>query len=480
MDITRLSLTETQEAVQKKECSYAEVTDAYLSRIKEKDGETHAYLEVYADEARAAAKKADQSEKTKSPLFGMPIGLKDILLDQGHVVTSGSKILEGYVSPYSASVVTKLRNAGAVVIGRTNMDEFAMGSTTESSAWGATKNPWDTLRVPGGSSGGSAAAVAADLCIAALGTDTGGSVRQPAALCGMVGLKPTYGRVSRYGVIALASSLDQVGPMTKTVKDAGALLSVIEGRDEKDATSFDASAIMMKERRDLTGLRIGVPKEYLEGIPDQDVEKGIREAINELEQHGAKIVPVSLPHAKYALAVYYILMPAEASSNLSRMDGIRFGKRESASSLKELYEETRGKRFGDETRRRIMLGTFVLSAGYYDAYYRKAQEVRTLVKRDYAEVFETVDVLATPTSPLVAWKLGEKLNDPLAMYVADIDTVSVNVAGLPAISLPCGMAHNLPIGLQLIGPAWSEGTLLSVADCAERIFNFRSQFHPSI
>ncbi|MBP9748627.1 Asp-tRNA(Asn)/Glu-tRNA(Gln) amidotransferase subunit GatA [Patescibacteria group bacterium] len=479
MELTRLDIAETKAGLAAKTFSAAEVTNAYLERIATQDDAVHAFVEVYGDEARATAKAWD-GKKTDLPLAGIPIAIKDILLDAGHVVTAGSRILEKYRSPYSATAIERLRAAGAVILGRTNMDEFAMGSSTASSAWGPTKNPWDTARVPGGSSGGSAAAVVSDFCAGALGSDTGGSVRQPAALSGLVGLKPTYGRVSRYGLIALASSFDQIGPMTKTVADAATLLSVISGVDAADATTCNVPAVSWKAQESLKGVRIGIPKEYMEGVADMPIGPTIQTAIDQLRAAGAEIKDVSLPHASYALAVYYVLLFAEASSNLSRLDGIRFGPREPAETLKELYRETRGRLFGDEVRRRIMMGTYVLSAGYYDAYYRKAQEARTLLRADYAAAFKEVDLLVTPTSPTTAWKIGELMDDPLAMYLADIFTVSVNVAGLPALSQPCGLLDGLPVGLQWIAPHWEEGRVFAAASVAEKIFAFRETHRPKI
>lgn len=479
MELTRLDIQETRAGLAAKTFSATEVTDAYLERIAAHDDAVHAFVEVYGDEARAAAQACD-AKKSDAPLAGIPVAVKDNLLDMGHVVTAGSRILADYRSPYTATAMERLRAAGAIVIGRTNMDEFAMGSSTASSAWGPTKNPWDTARVPGGSSGGSAAAVAADFCAGALGSDTGGSVRQPAALSGLVGLKPTYGRVSRYGLIALASSFDQIGPMTKTVKDTATLLSVIAGHDTHDATTSTNAPVVWEERTDMQGLRIGIPKEYMEGVADMPIGPTVYAAIDRLREAGASIKEVSLPHASYALAVYYVLLFAEASSNLSRLDGIRFGPREPAATLKELYRETRGRLFGDEVRRRIMMGTYVLSAGYYDAYYRKAQEARTLLRADYAAAFAEVDLLVTPTSPTTAWKIGELMDDPLAMYLADIYTVSVNVAGVPALSQPCGLADGLPVGLQWIAPHWQEGRIFAAASAAEKLFAFRETYRPKI
>jgi aspartyl-tRNA(Asn)/glutamyl-tRNA(Gln) amidotransferase subunit A len=481
MVLQEMGLAEARARINKKEISHLEVVDACLEAASRSDGVINAFLEIYADEARHAARRADGRLATGEkldPIEGLPVALKDNLLDFSHAVTAGSRILEGYVSPYSATAVARLRERGAAVVGRTNMDEFAMGSSTESSAWKKTVNPWDAKRVPGGSSGGSAAAVAADFCLAALGSDTGGSIRQPAALTGVVGLKPTYGRVSRYGLIAMASSLDQIGPIVKSVEDAAILLAAIAGADPNDSTTVDKPVAQFQKRDDLRGVKIGVPREYIEGIADLPMGAAIERALEELEKFGAELCEVRLPHAAFGLAVYYVLMPAEVSSNLARFDGMRFGPRQAGENLLETYRQTRGRLFGDEAKRRIMLGAFALSAGYYDAFYRRAQEARTLISEDYSRAFQQVDVLATPTSPATAWPLGEKINDPLAMYLADVDTVSANVAGLPAISIPAGLSEGLPIGLQFIGPKWEEGKMLSIAEAAERRFQFREKHRP--
>ncbi|MDP2647883.1 MAG: Asp-tRNA(Asn)/Glu-tRNA(Gln) amidotransferase subunit GatA [Candidatus Yanofskybacteria bacterium] len=401
------------------------------------------------------------------PLAAIPYAVKDNMLIEGTVATAGSKILKNYISAYDATAIRKLKFAGASILGKTNMDEFAMGSSTENSAFGAVKNPWDHSRVPGGSSGGSAAAVAADLCVFALGSDTGGSIRQPAALCGVVGLKPTYGRVSRHGLIAMASSLDQIGPITKNVRDAAKVLNVIAGHDMFDSTVVrdDVPDYARKLEKDIRGLRIGIPKEYFgEGL-SKEVEESIRNAISIFRELGAEIVDISLPHSEYALATYYIVMPCEVSANLARFDGIRYGYSANADSLIDVYRNSRADGFGPEPKRRIMLGTYALSSGYYDAYYLKAQKVRARIKEDFDKAFEKVDIIAGPTSPSVAFPIGEKASDPLAMYLSDIYTVPANLAGLPGISIPCGLGKEsgLPIGLQLLGRQFDEATLLQAA-----------------
>lgn len=405
------------------------------------------------------------------PLRNVPISIKDNICINGKEVTCASKILKGHVPPYNATVIEKLKGAGALIFGQCNMDEFAFGSSCETSALGAVKNPWNTAYVPGGSSGGSAAAVAADMTIAALGSDTGGSIRQPAAFCGVVGLKPTYGRVSRYGLIAFGSSFDQIGPFTKTVEDAAILTNVLAGHDPKDSTSAkqEVPDFTKSLTGDVKGLRVGLPKEYfIEGL-DPEVEKSVRETAKLLEEQGAEIKEVSLPHTSAAVAVYYIVAVAEASSNLGRFDGVRFGNRVETETLKELYVETRDQGFGDEAKRRILLGTFVLSAGYYDAYYRKGQKVRRLIQNDFNQAFSEVDILLTPTSPTPAFKIGEKLEDPLAMYLSDILTIPANLAGIPAMSVPCGFTkEGLPIGVQLMGRVFDESVLFRVGDVIEK------------
>jgi aspartyl-tRNA(Asn)/glutamyl-tRNA(Gln) amidotransferase subunit A len=448
--------------------------EASFQRIRALDGRVHAFLRLTGKEAEAAARASGQRRaagKPLGPLDGVPIALKDIFCMEGVETTCGSKILKGYVPPYDATVVRKLKQAGAVIVGKLNMDEFAMGSSTENSAFGPTMNPWDLTRTPGGSSGGSAAAVAARMVAGALGTDTGGSIRQPAALVGCAGLKPTYGRVSRFGVIAFASSLDQVGPLAQDVRGVAHLLAAIAGHDENDQTSSlrpvpDYAGGLS---RGVRGLRIGVPREYFgEGLA-KEVEKAVRSGIEKLRALGCEIRDISLPNSPHAIATYYIVATAEASSNLARYDGVRYGHRTpAAAQLLEMYEKTRAEGFGAEVKRRIMLGTYALSAGYYDAYYLRAQKVRALIRRDFDEAFARVDAVLSPTSPTTAFRLGEKLDDPLAMYLNDVYTVPANLAGLPGISVPCGFdAQGLPIGLQLIGKPFDEETLLRIAHAAE-------------
>jgi aspartyl-tRNA(Asn)/glutamyl-tRNA(Gln) amidotransferase subunit A len=471
---TGLTIHELAERFHRCELTPSEVTRAYLARIEALDPQVKAYLTITADQALRQAADADarfRAGAARGPLDGVPIALKDVLCTRGIRTTCGSKILEGFVPPYDATAVARLADAGAVLLGKLNMDEFAMGSSTENSGFFPTRNPWDLTRVPGGSSGGSAAAVAADLAAAALGTDTGGSIRQPAAFCGDVGLKPTYGRVSRYGLVAFASSLDQIGPLAKDVEDAAIMLQTIAGHDPMDSTSVD---IPVPDYRAGLGqgverLRVGIPAEYfIEGL-DPEVEAAVRAAIQVLETLGARSEPVSLPHTEYGLAAYYLIAPAEASSNLARYDGVKYGLRvPRARDLIEMYSRTRAAGFGAEVKRRIMLGAYALSAGYYDAYYGKAQRVRTLVRRDFQQAFERVDVIAAPTTPGVAFKFGEK-EDPLQMYLNDVFTIPVNLSGLPGVSLPAGFTMaGLPIGLQLIGRAFDEATLLRVAHAYER------------
>ena len=454
----------------KKEVSPVEVTEALLERISHVDPKLKAYNYLHPESALAQAKALTAADLEK-PLGGVPIAIKDVLNVKGDPCTCSSTILQGYVAPYDATVIAKLREAGAILLGRTNMDEFAMGSSTENSAWGKTCNPWDLDRIPGGSSGGSAAAVGGHEAYAALGSDTGGSIRQPAALCGCVGLKPTYGRVSRYGLTAFASSLDQVGPFTKSVYDSALMLEVLSGHDSHDNTSAkkEVPRYTAALTGDVKGLRIGVPKEYFVDGMDPEIEKAVRAAIAEYEKLGAKIVEVSLPHTEYAVAVYYIIATAEASANLARFDGVRYGKRApGAKDVIEMYGQTR-EAFGAEVKRRIILGTYVLSSGYYDAYYNRAQKVRQLLKRDFEQAFEQCDVIATPTSPTAAFKFGERTDDPLQMYLADIFTIAVNLAGICGLSLPCGFTSGkLPIGLQLLGAQWGEENVLRAAHAYEQ------------
>ncbi len=476
MELHHLTLEDLAAYLRRKEVTSREVTEHYLSRIHTHDEEIHSYVTVLHDEAIRRADEMDAAllrGEVRGPLHGVPIGLKDIFCTGGILTTCGSRILSNFVPPYDSTVYRKLADAGTVLLGKQNMDEFAMGSSTETSHFGATKNPWDRGRIPGGSSGGSAAAVAAGLCPAAVGTDTGGSIRQPASLCGAVGMKPTYGRVSRFGMIAFASSLDQAGPITKTVKDAAILLEAISGYDPKDSTSVDVGVPPYREwcGRELTGTRVGIPKEYFVGGIQPEVDREVKRAIAALERLGCEIVEVSLPHTDYALACYYIVAPAEASSNLARYDGVRYGYRsEGHSDLIGMYRQTRADGFGVEVKRRIMLGTYALSAGYYDAFYGKALRVRTLIKRDFLEAFNAVDVLVTPTSPTTAFRLGEKTEDPLTMYLSDVFTIPTNLAGLPGISLPCGRdEENLPVGVQIIGKHFREEDLIMVASALESV-----------
>jgi aspartyl-tRNA(Asn)/glutamyl-tRNA(Gln) amidotransferase subunit A len=466
------------------EISAVELTQAVLDRILSVDNAVKAYLTLTPEAALEQARAADAAmggQPQGLPLRGIPIAVKDILCTAGIPTTCGSRILEDFIPPYDATVVARLKAAGAVILGKTNTDEFAMGSSTENSAFFPTHNPWDLERVPGGSSGGSAAAVAAGECLGALGTDTGGSVRQPAALCGIVGLKPTYGRVSRYGLIAFASSLDQVGVLTRDVTDAAILLNVIAGHDPLDSTSLDAPVpdATAALTGDIRGMRVGVPREYFIPGMQPEVEAAVRAALEKLADLGAEIVEVSLPHTDYALPVYYLIAPAEASANLARYDGVRYGLRIVGNSLEDTYKQTRGQGFGPEVKRRIMLGTYALSAGYYDAYYLKAQKVRTLIKGDFDRAFQQVDVIVTPTSPTTAFRIGEKTDDPIQMYLSDIFTLSVNLAGICGINVPCGFdAQGLPIGLQIMGPALGETTILRVAYAYEQATDWHTRRPP--
>ena len=475
-DLTDLTLTEAAEKLRAREITSVELTQATLARIETLDPTLNAYLTVTTDRALADAQKADEllaqgdGAANERSLLGVPLAIKDVLSTAGIETTCGSKILDGYVPVFTASAVQRLEEAGMVLLGKTNMDEFAMGSSTENSAYKLTRNPWDVERVPGGSSGGSAAAVSARLAFGALGTDTGGSIRQPGAFSGVVGLKPSYGRVSRYGLIAFGSSLDCAGPLTRTVEDAARLLQVIAGYDERDSTSANTAVPNYLEHLtgDVRGLRIGVPKEYfIEGL-EPEIGAAVRAAITHLANLGAEIVDVSLPHTDYALPVYYIIAPAEASANLARYDGVRFGPRIEKGEMWPTYKATRGL-FGPEVKRRIMLGTYALSAGYYDAYYGKAQQVRTLIKRDFDEAFKKVDVIAAPTTPKTAFKFGEHTSDPLAMYLEDVFTLPGSLAGVCGMSIPCGFDNvNMPIGLQLIGPAFREEVILRAGHAYEQ------------
>ena len=493
MRLTDLTIIQTHEGLKKKEFSALELCEAYLDKIRTcspcsqnldsslrlelKEKNINAFITITEDLAKEQARKIDEiisSDRNLSFLAGVPCAIKDNILIENFPCTAGSKILKNYISPYDATVVEKLKKQGAIILGKTNLDEFAMGASTENSAFGPTRNPHDLSRVPGGSSGGSAAAVAANLACYALGSDTGSSVRQPASFCGIVGLKPTYGAVSRYGLIAFASSLDQIGPITKTVGDCKIVFDAIRGKDEMDSTSVEISKIG-NWKLEIENLRIGIPKEYfIQGI-DSDVERIVREAVKKYEKAGAKIVEISLPHTEYALPCYYIIAPSEASANLARYDGIKYGystisdKKKEKDNLLDVYFQSREEGFGDEVRRRIMLGTYALSAGYYEAYYLRAQKVRTLIKEDFEKAFEKVDVIFTPVSPTPAFKLGEKIDDPLTMYLCDILTVAVNLAGLPAVSIPVGKIGKLPVGLQIIGGPFEEDKILAVGEMFEKI-----------
>ena len=479
-ELTSLTVAEAAARVRDGRTTSVQLVDALLARISGRDGAIGAYLSVDAEDALAQARAADAraARGETAPLLGVPVGIKDVLNVKGQPCTCGSQILAGYRAPYDATAVARLRDAGAVILGRLNMDEFAMGSSTENSSWQPTRNPWDLDRVPGGSSGGSAAAVAADLAYATLGTDTGGSIRQPAALCGCVGLKPTYGRISRYGLVAYASSLDQVGPLTKDVRDAGLLLNALAGRDPRDSTTVEAPAVDLEAAlgRDLRGMRLGLPAEYFIDGMDPEVEQAVRAAVDQCRALGAEIVPVSLPQTKYAIATYYIVATAEASANLARFDGVRYGRRVAGDDPIEMYERTRAEGFGPEVKRRIILGTYVLSSGYYDAYYLRAQKVRRWIRAGFDEAFASCDALLTPTSPTPAFRFGERTDDPLQMYLSDIFTVTVNLAGICGLSLPCGFTSaNLPIGLQVIGPAMGEAAILRVAHAYEQSTEWRAR-----
>jgi aspartyl-tRNA(Asn)/glutamyl-tRNA(Gln) amidotransferase subunit A len=475
MDLSSLTIDATRSAIQERKTTAVALIESFYSRIEKDDPQIGAYLMLSKDRAFAKAAEIDAlaaKGETLPPLGGVPVGIKDVMVTRGVRTTAGSKILGNYIPPYDCTAVARMEAAGAVVLGKLNCDEFAMGSSNENSAWHPVHNPRDLSRVPGGSSGGSAAAVAADMAVATLGSDTGGSIRQPASFCGVVGLMPTYGRVSRYGLIAFASSLDRIGPLTKSVKDAAIVLRSIAGREPMDATSAEVPVpdYVVELEKPVRGLRLGVAKEYFgEGL-DPEVKKAVEAAIQKLAQLGCEIVPVSLPHTEYAIPTYYIVATAEASSNLARFDGVRYGYRAGdARTPSEMYRRTRDHGFGAEVKRRIMLGTYALSAGYYDAYYLKAQKVRTLLVRDFEEAFKKVDAIVTPTSPTAAFKLGEKVDDPLAMYLADIFTVTADLAGIPGISIPCGdTKENLPVGLQILGKHFDESTILRVAHAYEQ------------
>ena len=481
MDLARLSVSELQDGFRSQAYRPVDVLRAIEARIQSVDPKVQAFLSRDFEAAVRRAEAADVS----LPLGGIPVGIKDVINVKGDSCTCASKILQGYTAPYDATVIARLRAAGAIPFGRLNMDEFAMGSSTENSAFQTTRNPWDTTRIPGGSSGGSAAAVAACEVPVALGSDTGGSIRQPAALCGCIGLKPSYGRVSRYGLVAFASSLDQIGPIARTTRDCALLLNVIAGRDPMDSTSLDEPAedFTAELGRDLNGVRLGIPKEYFVDGMDPRVKSTIEAAIQQCAENGAELVELSLPHTEYAVSVYYIIATAEASANLARFDGVRYGRRASQpSDPLDLYFRTREEGFGSEVKRRIILGTYVLSSGYYDAYYLRAQKVRTLIRRDFAAAFEKVDVIVCPTSPDVAFPIGERTSDPLKMYLADIFTIAANLAGICGISVPCGFVHEgdskLPVGLQFLGKSLAETGLLGIADAYERASGWGKEIPP--
>ena len=479
MDISLLTIEAASNAVQERSTTALNLAEAFYRKIESDDKEVHAYLTLTRERALQRASEIDAVADKGNPippLGGVPVGIKDVLMTKGIRTTAASKILETFVAPYDCTAVARMEAAGAVVLGKLNCDEFAMGSSNENSAYGPVRNPRDLSRVPGGSSGGSAAAVAAGTAVATLGTDTGGSIRQPAAFCGVVGFKPTYGRVSRYGLIAFASSLDHIGPFAKTVKDAALVLRTIAGKDPCDATSVDLPVpdYVAELEKPVAGMRIGVPKEYFAEGLDPEVHSAVDAGIKLLEKIGCKIVPVSLPHTKYAVPTYYLVATAEASSNLARYDGVRYGYREKEPgfTLGDMYRRTRDHGFGAEVKRRIMLGTYALSAGYYDAYYLKAQKVRTLLAKDFREAFTQVDAIVTPTTPTPAFKLGEKSDDPLAMYLADIYTVTANLVGIPGISIPCGNTKaGLPVGMQILGKHFDESGVLRVAHALERARN---------
>ncbi|MDA8962962.1 Asp-tRNA(Asn)/Glu-tRNA(Gln) amidotransferase subunit GatA [Pseudomonadales bacterium] len=475
-----LTIAEIQLLLQQKQFSSREITGHFLDRIAQQNSIYNCYISVDDDGALRAADAADKAIATGAhgPLLGVPFAHKDIFCTQGIKTTCGSKMLDNFIPPYDATVVAKMKADGAVMLGKTNMDEFAMGSSNETSYFGPVKNPWDLETVPGGSSGGSAAAVAARLAPAATGTDTGGSIRQPAALCGITGLKPTYGRVSRYGMIAFASSLDQAGPMTRTAEDAAILLNSMSGFDAKDSTCTDIPVpdYTATLNQSIKGLKIGIPKEYFDERLDATMAATVQAALAELEKLGAILVDIELPNSALSVPAYYVIAPAEASSNLSRFDGVRYGYRcDNPKDLEDLYTRTRTEGFGEEVKRRILVGAYALSAGYYDAYYRKAQQVRRLIKQDFVSAFEKVDIIAGPTSPSPAFKFGEKGDDPVAMYLEDIYTIAVNLAGLPAMSLPAGTMNNMPIGLQLVGNYFAEQQLLNTAHQFQTVTDWHQQ-----
>ena len=477
MSLHKLTIHELQEMLAARKISAVELTRDVLDRIEKVEDKVKAYITLDPEGALKQAEEADRDikEGKGGALSGIPVSIKDVLCTENMRTTCGSRILENFVPPYDATAVVKMKKAGAVLLGKVSMDEFAMGSTSENCAFGPPRNPWNTDYICGGSSGGSAASVAADECIASLGTDTGGSIRQPASHCGVVGLKPTYGRVSRYGLVAFASSLDQIGPLTKDITDCALLMNVISGYDPKDSTSVQQSVPDFRQvlTEGLQGMKIGIPREYFIKGLDPEVEKAVQNSIKILREAGAEIVEVSLPHTDYCVAVYYLVAPAEASSNLARYDGVRYGFRDrNSNTLLEMYNNSRSQGFGAEVKRRIIIGTYALSSGYYDAYYKKASQVRTMITADFKKVFEVCDVLASPVTPTPAWKLGEKIDDPLSMYLSDILTISANLAGIPGISVPCGFsAKGLPIGLQIQGAHFQEEKLLRAAYNLERGLN---------
>ncbi len=490
-DLTLLTLSKVREGLRSAEFTSRELLEAYLARIELYEPSLHAFLYLNADRALTQADQADQrisawrKDPTEPlpPLIGIPLAVKDVLCVKGLPCTCGSRILEGFIPPYHATAVRRLLEAGAIIIGKTNTDEFAMGSSTENSAYGATHNPWNVEHVPGGSSGGSAAAVAARFAPLALGTDTGGSVRQPAAFCGVTGLKPTYGRVSRFGLVAYGSSLDVVGAFGKSVADVAFLFGLVSGPDALDATTVDLPVpqVRLSDEPSLKGLRVGVPKEYFVSGIQNEIERSVRAAIDRFQELGAQIVEISLPHTKYALPVYYLIAPAEASANLARYDGIRYGPRNPAEAMWDIYYHTRGEKFGAEVKRRIMLGTYALSAGYYDAYYGKAQKVRTLIKRDFERAFDQVDIIAAPVAPTTAFRFGEHSNDPLAMYLEDVFTLPANLAGVPGLAIPVGFDQaGLPVGIQLMGAHFAESTLFQAAHAYQLTTSWHTLFPDQI
>jgi aspartyl-tRNA(Asn)/glutamyl-tRNA(Gln) amidotransferase subunit A len=481
--LTDLTLTQAQAQLRAGDITAVELTQAHLDRIRTLDPQVRAFLTVTEETALAAAERADQCRRAgdDAPLLGIPLAIKDVLSTQGVPTTCGSRILEGFIPPFTATAVQRLLDAGAIMLGKTNTDEFAMGSSTENSGYFVTHNPWDLDRVPGGSSGGSAAAVASRMTLGALGTDTGGSVRQPAALCGVCALKPSYGRVSRYGLIAFASSLDQIGVFGRTVEDLAVLLGVIAGHDPRDSTSMDLPVpdYTAALTGDIHGLRVGVPKEYFIAGMQAEVEQAVRAAIEQMAALGAEVREISLPYTEYALPVYYLIAPSEASANLARFDGVRYGPRHSQGAMWDTYKATRGQGFGPEVKRRIMLGTYALSAGYYDAYYLKAQKVRTLIKQDFDLAFQQVDIILSPTTPTTAFRIGEKADDPLQMYLSDVFTLSASLAGVVGAVVPCGFDRsNLPIGLQVIGPAFHEPTVLRAAHAYQQATDWHTRKPP--